>query len=55
MPHLEITEVVLVHYNTVNKEYQQDPRVLYTFIHNKTFDQLLDISSNSFKFLKTFS
>ena len=29
MPRIEITEVVLVHYNIVNKYYQQDSRVLY--------------------------
>ena len=32
--HLEITEVVLVHYNIVNNDYQQDSRVLYTFVPN---------------------
>ena len=32
VPHLEITEVVLVHCNMVNNDYQQDSRVLYTFI-----------------------
>ena len=31
VPHLEITEVVLVHCNIVNNDYQQDLRVLYTF------------------------
>ena len=31
LPHLEITEVVLVHFNIVNNEYQQDSRPLYTF------------------------
>ena len=31
-PHLEITEVGLVHCNTVNNDYQQDLRVLYTFV-----------------------
>ena len=31
----EITEVVLVHYNIVNNDYQQDSRVLYTFVPNK--------------------
>ena len=30
--HLEITEVVLVHCNIVNNGYQQDSRVLYTFV-----------------------
>ena len=31
VPHLEVLEVVLVHCNTVNNDYQQDSRVLYTF------------------------
>ena len=44
MPHLEITEVVLVHCNIVNNDYQQDSRVLYIFIPNRSFGQLLDIS-----------
>ena len=34
---LKITEVVLVHCNTVNKDYQQNSRVLYTFVPNKPF------------------
>ena len=42
--HLEITEVVLVHYNIENNDYQQDSRMFYTFIPNKSFSQLLDIS-----------
>ena len=37
MQHLEITEVVLVHCNMVNNDYQQDSRVLYTFVPNKSF------------------
>ena len=44
VPHLEITEVVLIHCITVNNNYQQDSRVLYTFVTNKSFGQLLDIS-----------
>ena len=32
VPHLEITELVLVHCNIVNNNYQQDSRVLYTFV-----------------------
>ena len=32
MPYLEITELVLVHYNLVKNDYQQDSRILYTFI-----------------------
>ena len=53
--HLEITEVVLIHCNIVNNNYQQDLRVLYTFVHNKSFGQLLDISPKNFIFLKTFN
>ena len=37
VPHLEITEVVLVHYNFVNNNYQQNLRVCYTFVTNKSF------------------
>ena len=44
VPHLEITEVVLVHCNIVNNDYQQDSRVLYTFVPNKPFGNLLEIS-----------
>ena len=51
---LEITEVVLIHFNVVNNSYQQSSRVLYTFIPNKPFGQLLDISPKKFIFLKTF-
>ena len=35
--HLEITKVVLVHCDIVNNDYQQDSRVLYTFVPNKLF------------------
>ena len=55
VPHLETTKVVLVHCNIVNKNYQQDSSVLYRFILNKLFDQLLDISPKGFIFLKTFN
>ena len=52
LPHLEITEVVVVHCNIVNSNYQYDSSVLYTFIPNKSFSQLLDISSKKIIFLK---
>ena len=55
MPHLEITEVVLVHYNIVNNGYQQDSRVLYAFAPNKPFGSLLEISPTNHIFLKTFN
>ena len=51
VPRLEITEVVLVHCNIVNNDYQQDLRVLYTFVPNKSFGQLLDTSPKNFIFL----
>ena len=53
VPHLEITEVILVHCNIVNNHYQQNLRVLYTYVPNKSFGRLLDISPNNFIFLKT--
>ena len=37
LPHLEITEAVLFHYNIVDNDYQQDSIILYTFVHNKPF------------------
>ena len=52
--HLEIVGVVLVHCNIVNNDYQQDSRVLYTSLSDKTFGQLLDISLKYFIFLKHF-
>ena len=55
VPHLQITEVVLVHCNIVNNDYQQDSRVLYTFVPNKVFGSLLEISPTNNIFLKTFS
>ena len=54
VPYLEITEVVLVHCNIVNKDYQQDSRVLYKFVPNISFGQLLNISPKNFIFLRTF-
>ena len=55
VPHLEITEVVLVHCNIVNNDYRQDSRVLYTFVPNKPFGSLLEIYPKNHKFLKTFN
>ena len=52
VPHLEITEVLLVHSNFVDNDYQQDSRVLYTFVPNKSFGNLLEISPTKFIFLK---
>ena len=50
MPHFETTEVVLVHFNIVNNNYQQDSRVLYTLVPNKSFGSLLKISPKNHTF-----
>ena len=52
VPHLGITEAVLVQCNIVNNHYQKDPRVLYTFVPNKPFVSLLEISVKNIKFIK---
>ena len=54
IPHLEITKVVLVHCYIINNDYQQNSRVLYTFVPNKPFGNLLEFSPTSFIPLKTF-
>ena len=53
VPRLENVEVVLVHCNLVNNIYQQHSRVLFTFVPNKQYDQLISISPHSLIFLKT--
>ena len=54
MPSLEITEAILIHCNVVNYSYQQNWRVLHTFVSNRSFGQLLDIGAENFIFLKAF-
>ena len=53
--HLEITEVLLVHCNIVNNDCQQDSWVLHTFVPNKTFGSLMEISPANHIFLKSFN
>ena len=55
VPHLEITEVVLVHCNIVNNDYQQYSSVLYMLAANKSFGSLLEISLANHIFLETFN
>ena len=55
MLHLEITEVLLVHCNIANNDYQQVSRVLYAFVPNKPFGSLLEISPTDHIFLKKFN
>ena len=53
VPRLETVEVVLVHCNLVNNNYQQASKVLFTFVPNKQFGQLITITSHSLTTLKT--
>ena len=55
MPHLEIVELVLAHCNLVNNDYQQDSRILHTFVSSKPFGSLLEISPTNQIFSKTFN
>ena len=52
VPHLEVVELALVHCNLVNNDYQQDSRILFTFV---AFGSLLEISPKNQVFLKTFN
>ena len=53
--HLDVVEIVLVHCNLVDNDYQQNSRILYTFVPNKVFGSLLEISPPNHVFLKTFN
>ena len=55
VPHLEVAEVVLIHCNIVDNSYQQNSRILYTFVSNKPFGSLLEISPPNHILLKTFN
>ena len=44
VPHLQIVELGLVHCSLVNNDYQQDSRILHTFVPNKTIGSSLEIS-----------
>ena len=50
LPRLENVEVVLVHCNLVNNSYQQHSRVLFTFVPNKQYGQLISIPPHSLTF-----
>ena len=55
VPHLEVVELVLVHCNLVNNNYQQHSTILYIFVPNKTFGSLLKISPPNHVFVKKFN
>ena len=50
---LEIVEVVLVHCNVVKNDYQHASKVLFSFVTNKQFGQLLNISPHVFTMMNT--
>ena len=53
IPSLEVVEVVLVHCNLVDNQYQQKSEVLYTFMPNKSYAYLLNVEQSNSVFLKT--
>ena len=53
VPRLENVEVFLVHCNLVNNSYQRHSRVLFIFVPDKQYGQLISISPHSLIFLKT--
>ena len=53
VPKIEPVEVVLVHCNLVNNNYQQVSKVLFTFVPKKQFGQLINIASHSLMMLNT--
>ena len=55
VPHLKIVQLVLIHCNVLNNNHQQSSGILHTFVPNKRFGSLLEISPSSYIFLKTFN
>ena len=53
VPKLESVEVVLVHCNLVKNDYQHTSKVLFTFVPNKQFGQLINISPHSLTMMNT--
>ena len=53
VPKLESVEIVLMHFNSINKNYQQAFKVLFTFVPNKQFGQLISISPDPLTMLNT--
>ena len=53
LPKLESVEVALVHCNLVKNDYQHTSKVLFTFVPNKQFGQLINISPHSLTMMNT--
>ena len=50
---LEMVDVILMHCNVVNNNYLEASKVLFTFVPDKEFGQLITISPHSLRMLKT--
>ena len=53
IPKLEPAEVVLVHCTLVKNDYQHISKVLFSFVLNKQFGQLINISQHSLTMMNT--
>ena len=53
VPKLEFVDVVLVHCNLVKNDYQHISKVLFTFVPDKKFGQLINISLHAFTMINT--
>ena len=53
VPKRESVEVVLVHCNLVKNDYQHSSKVLFSFVPNKRFGQLINISPNTLTMMNT--
>ena len=53
IPKLEYIEVVLVHCNSVKNDYQHTSKALFSFVPNKQFEQLRNISPHSLTMINT--
>ena len=53
VPKLESVEVVLVHCSLVENDYQHSSKVLFSFVRNKQFGQLINISPNTLTMMNT--
>ena len=53
VPKLESVDLFLVHCNLVNNSYQQASKVLFTFVPNKKYGQLITVSPHSLIMLKS--
>ena len=53
VPKIESVEVVLVYCNLIKNDYQHASKVLFTFVPNKQFERLINISSHSLTMMNT--